>query len=224
VLSAAAEEMRRITIESSQQFVGAVDAYGNTLDNLLDGKSEGIRGDGIGTGGTRVDLDLLCGSMNERCARQQDASGNDILDQNGIPKLALNEQGQVVFEVKNTDGTWMSFDYFIANHPEGQKMPGDTGGIQGYIGTLFGTPYEAGSWQDNLIEAFGGTHDFIGGQITGLYDEQGNIKRGMTGTERAIYNNLITTTAIPISAPFAMSEFLPPEIWQAISILLRGAR
>lgn len=30
--------------------------------------------------------------------------------------------------------------------------------------------------------------------------------------------------AIPISAPFAMSEFLPPEIWQAISILLRDAR
>ena len=64
----------------------------------------------------------------------------------------------------------------------------------------------------------------IGGQITGLYDEQGNIKRGMSDAERAIYNNLITTTAIPISAPFAMSEFLPPEIWQAISILLRGAR
>src|SRR5690606_6766852 len=77
-LSAAAEEMRRITIESSQKFVGAVDAYGNTLDNLLDGKSEGIRGDGTGTGGTRVDLDLLCGTMNERCARQRDENGNDI--------------------------------------------------------------------------------------------------------------------------------------------------
>ncbi|MDO9281891.1 MAG: hemagglutinin repeat-containing protein [Methylotenera sp.] len=223
-LSAAAEEMRRITIESSQKFAGAVYAYGNTLDNLLDGKSEGIRGDGIGTGGTRADLDLLCGTMNERCARQQDANNNDILDENGIPKLALNEQGKVVFKVKNTDSSWMSFDDFIANTPEGQKMPGDTGGIQGYKGTLFGKPYEAGSWQDKLIESFGGTHDFIGGQITGLYDEQGNIKRGMTNAERAIYNNLITTTAIPISAPFATAEFLPPEIWQAISILLRGAR
>ena len=27
----------------------------------------------------------------------------------------------------------MSFDHFIANTPEGKKMPGDTGGIQGYI-------------------------------------------------------------------------------------------
>lgn len=35
-----------------------------------------------------------------------------------------------------------------ANHSEGQKMPSDTGGIQGYIGPLFGTPYKAGSWQD----------------------------------------------------------------------------
>ncbi len=223
-LSAAAEEMRRITIENSQKSEGAVDAYGNTLNNLLDGKSDGVRGDGIGTGGTRVDLDLLCGTMNERCAIQKNPDNTPILGEDGIPKLALNEKGQVMFTAKKDDDSPMSFDYFIANHPEGQKMPGETGGVQGYIGTLFGTPYKAGSWQDKLIESFGGTHDFIGGQITGLYDEQGNIKRGMSDAERAIYNNLITTSAIPISAPFAMSEFLPPEIWQAISILLRDAR
>lgn len=223
-LSAAAEEMRRITIESSQKFVGAVDAYGNTLDNLLDGKSEGVRGDGIGTGGTRVDLDLLCGAMNQRCARQQDANGNDILDQNGIPKLALNEKGQVVFTAKNADESPMSFDYFIANTPEGQKMPGDTGGIQGYIGTLFGTAYKAGSWQDKLIESFGGTHDFIGGQITGLYDEQGNATRGRSDALIKAHNTWSATGAIVASTPFAMSELLPPEVWQAISILLRNAK
>lgn len=44
----------------------------------------------------------------------------------------------------------------------------------------------AGSWQDKLIESFGGTHDFIGGQITGLYDEQGNTKRGMSTVEKAL--------------------------------------
>ena len=42
------------------------------------------------------------------------------------------------------------------------RMAGLTGGIQGMKGTLFGEPYAAGSWQDNLIEAFGGTHDVIG--------------------------------------------------------------
>jgi len=223
-LSAAAEEMRRITIESSQKFAGAVDAYGNTLSNLLDGKSEGIRGDGIGTGGTRVDLDLLCGAMNQRCARQQDENGKDILDQNGIPKLALNGKGQVVFTAKNADESPMSFDDFIANTPEGQKMPGDAGGIQGYIGTLFGTPYKAGSWQDQLIESFGGSHDFIGGQITGLYDEQGNATRGRSDALIKAHNTWSATGAIALSAPFAMSELLPPEVWQAISILLRSAK
>lgn len=33
-LSAAAEEMRRITIENSRKFTGAVDAYGNVLGTL----------------------------------------------------------------------------------------------------------------------------------------------------------------------------------------------
>lgn len=85
-------------------------------------------------------------------------------------------------------------------------MVGITGDIQAVKGTLLGVPNEAGSWQDKLLESFGGTHDFIGDQITGLYDEQGNIKRGMTDAERIIYNNLITTAAIPISAP-ALNRF-----------------
>jgi len=42
------------------------------------------------------------------------------------------------------------------------RMAGLTGGIQGMKGMLFGEPYAAGSWQDKLIEAFGGTHDVIG--------------------------------------------------------------
>ena len=44
--------------------------------------------------------------------------------------------------------------------PQGQKASGATGGIQGWKGTLFGMPYAAGSWQDKLVEAFGGTHDY----------------------------------------------------------------
>lgn len=221
-LSAAAEEMRRITIENSQKFVGAVDAYGNKLNNLLDGKSEGVRGDGIGAGGTRVDLDLLCGTMNERCARQQDANGNDILDQNGVPKLALNE-GQIMFTAKKDDNSPMSFDYFITEHPEGKKMPGPTGGIQGYKGTLFGTPYKAGSWQDKLIESFAGTHDVIGGQLSGLYDEQGNATRGRSEALITAHDTWSAVAIVP-SAPFAMSELLPPEVWQAISIFLRNVK
>ncbi|WP_195742054.1 hypothetical protein [Methylobacillus flagellatus] len=87
-------------------------------------------------------------------------------------------------------------------------------------------PYKAGSWQDQLIESFGGSHDFIGGQITGLYDEQGNATRGRSNALIKAHNTWSATGAIALSAPFAMSELLPPEVWQAISIsiLLRSAK
>ncbi len=68
------------------------------------------------------------------------------------------------------------------------------------------------------------THDMIGGKISGLYDAQGNIRRGMTDRERGIYNNAITTTALPVATPFALAEALPPEVWKAISILLGVAK
>jgi len=99
-----------------------------------------------------------------------------------------------------------------------------TGGVQGYKGTLFGKPYEAGSWQDKLIEAFAGSHDYLGGSITALYDKDGNIKRGMTDRERSIYDKFVTTTAIPVVTPFAAAQGLPPDVWKAIAILLRAAR
>ncbi len=90
---------------------------------------------------------------------------------------------------------------------------------KGWIGTLFGTEYQPSSWQDQLIEAFGGTHDYIGRQITGLYDEQGNTKRGMDSTERFIRDRVSELAILP-STPFAMAELLPP----AISALLKDAK
>ncbi|ENO89830.1 hypothetical protein [Thauera linaloolentis] len=52
-LSAAADEMRRLSIENSRLFDGITDGN-TTLTNLLEGKSEGLRGDGVGLGGTRA--------------------------------------------------------------------------------------------------------------------------------------------------------------------------
>jgi filamentous hemagglutinin len=206
-LSMAAGEMRQIMIEDSAKFPGVTD--GDTiLNNLKSGVSDGVREDGRKVGGTRVDLDLLCGSDNKRCETNADGS------------LKLNGDNQVQF---NSKAAGMSLAKFLQS-PEGQKMAGPTGGIQGAKGTLFDVPYEAGSWQDKLIEAFSGTHDMIGGKLSGLYDEQGNIKRGMTDLERSTYNNLITTTAIIPSIPFAAAEALPAEVWQAISILLKAAK
>jgi filamentous hemagglutinin len=103
-------------------------------------------------------------------------------------------------------------------------MIGPTGGVQGSKGKLFGMDYEAGSWQDRLIEAFSGTHDMVGGKLSGLYDEQGNIRRGMSELERSVYDKGVTTTAILPSMPFAAAELLTPELWKAMSIFLKAAR
>jgi hypothetical protein len=116
-----------------------------------------------------------------------------------------------------------SLDEFLST-PDGIKMAGLTGGIQGAKGTLFGVPYQAGSWQDQLVEAFAGTHDMVGGKLSGLYDEQGNIRREMSNTTRKVYDYLVTPTALVPSTPFAAAELLSPEMWNAISILLKEAR
>ena len=218
-LSQAADQMRQLMIEDSKKFVGVTD--GTTTLNNISGSSDGVRGDGVKVGGTRVDLDLLCGAANERCVIQKNSDGTPLLDINGKTNLKLNEQGQVVFDPLGAKG--LSLEEYLKSS-DGQKMSGPTGGVQGMKGTLFGVPYEAGSWQDKLIEAFSGSHDMIGGKISGLYDDQGNINRGMSESKRNVYDKLVTTTAILPSTPFAVAESLSPEVWKAISILLNEAK
>ena len=208
-LSTAAEKMRDLMIEDSKKSPGVVDSTGKVLSNVS-GPSEGVRGDGYKTGGTRNDLDLLCGPTNERCKTNSDGS------------LALNQNNEVQFIGKDAAGKQMTIEQFL-DTPDGKKMSGLTGGVQGAAGTLFGFSYAKGSWQDKLIEAFGGSHDFIGGKLTGLYDDQGNIKRGMSTTEKSVHDRL-AEVAIPIAAPFAAAEGMSPEIWKAIGILLGAGR
>jgi filamentous hemagglutinin len=116
----------------------------------------------------------------------------------------------------------MSLKKFLQTN-EGKKLEGLTGGIQGAKGTLFGVPYMAGSWQDQLIESFAGTHDVIGGKLSGLYDTNGNIGTGLSGEKRFLYDRWADVAVIP-SAPFALAERLSPALWQAISILLKEAK
>jgi hypothetical protein len=210
-LSTAAEKMRDLMIEDSKKFAGVVDSTGKVLSNVS-GPSEGVRGDGTKVGGTRVDLDLLCGSDNARCTFSKNPDGS------------IDVSKPVEFDGRvKPDGTRETLDDFLKT-PEGQKLPGATGGVQGAVGALFGVPYAAGSWQDKLIESFAGTHDYIGGKASDLYDTQGNIKRGMSDTERAVYDKGITIGAIPLAAPFAAAEGMSPEIWKAIGILLGAGR
>ena len=102
-------------------------------------------------------------------------------------------------------------------------MAGVTGGVHGYEGTLFAVPHTTGSWQDQLIEAFAGTHDFVGGKLSGLYDEQGNAARGRSSLTTTLQNRWSELAIVP-SAPFAAAQTLPPEIWNAIAIVLKAAQ
>jgi filamentous hemagglutinin len=208
-LSTAAEKMRDLMIEDSRTFAGVVDSTGQTLDNIS-GESVGVRGDGLKLGGTRVDLDGLCGPGNERCLINDDGS------------LALNQNNEIEFTAKDSAGNRLTIEQFLRT-PEGKKLIGPTGGVQGLVGTMFGIPYVAGSWVDRLVEAFAGPHDFIGGGISGLYDELGNAKRGMSEVEKKAFNTW-SAVAIPVAAPFAAADGVSREVWQAISILLRAAR
>ncbi|MEN9886171.1 MAG: hypothetical protein RL758_749, partial [Pseudomonadota bacterium] len=205
-LSTAAEKMRDLMIEDAKKFPGVVDSTGKVLSNVS-GPSEGVRGDGTKVGGTRVDLDVLCGPSNERCKTNADGS------------LNLNASKQVQFDSEKAGMTMSEFE----KTPAGQKLPGATGGIQGEKGTLFGVPYAAGSWQDKLIEAFAGTHDFIGGKLSGLYDEQGNATRGRSELTKNV-QEVWSAAAILPSTPFAAAEAFSPEVWKVIGILLGAGK
>lgn len=200
-LSTAAEKMRDLMIEDSKKFAGVVDSTGKVLSNVS-GSSDGVRGDGVKVGGTRVDLDLLCSADNSRCVIAKNPDGS------------VNTSKPIEFK-----GV---LDGFIKT-PEGQKLPGATGGVQGAVGTLFGVPYAAGSWQDKLIESFAGSHDFIGGKVSGLYDGQGNATRGRSEITKNA-QEVWSAAAILPAAPFAAAEAFTPEVWKAIGILLGAGK
>ena len=127
-LSAGADQMRQLMIEDSKKFAGVTD--GTTLLSNTSRPSAGVRGDDAKVGGTRVDLDLLCGTTNERCAVQKNPDGTTVFDGNGVPKLYLNDQGQVQFDAKDDKGKSIPLADYLKT-PEGKKLSGPTGGIQG---------------------------------------------------------------------------------------------
>jgi filamentous hemagglutinin len=207
-LSSAAEKMRNLMIEDSQKFKGVTD--GTTTITNMSGNSDGIRHDGIKLGGTRMDLDALCGVNYYRCESQ-------LKDRKRVPKR--NYGDQIIFDESRAG---ITLEKFLQTR-DGKKLEGLTGGIQGAKGTLFGISYVAGSWQDKLIEAFAGTHDLIGGKMAGLYDKDGNIVQGLSNAERVLHDRWADIAVIP-STPFALAERLSPELWQAISVIIKEAK
>lgn len=203
-LAAAADWMRNKMIENSMLFAGVTD--GTTTLSNISGESVGVDQDGYKIGGTRIDLDKLCGSQNTRCKGTEDA-------------LELDAFGRVQFSPEKAG---MSLTDFLKTD-DGKALGGLTGGIQGYPGTLAGYDYKPGSFSDRVIEYFAGPHDMIGGQWSGLYDEQGSATRGRPNIVQKAQDTW-SVLAIPVAAPFAMAKALPPEVWQAISIFLKTPR
>jgi len=213
-VSQAADEMRQYTIADSKKFRGVTDGV-TTLDNQS-GNSAGIRGDRFKTAGTRVDLDIVCGKKNERCEQIVDFNGEKVLDKAGAPKIYTDAEGRVRFVHEKAE---VSLDDYVTLR-EGAIMSGPTGGIQGHVGTLVGTPYSPTGILDFIHEAFGGPHDFIGGTLSGLYDEQGNARRDRSTFVKQVHDAWSVVALAP-AAPFALAEIFPSEVWVAIDTLLR---
>ncbi len=60
-------------------------------------------------------------------------------------------------------------------------------------------------------------------KVTGLYDKNGNIVQGLSNTERVLHDRWADIAIIP-AAPFALAERLSPELWQAISVVIKAAK
>ena len=115
----------------------------------------------------------------------------------------------------------MSLVDFLYKDPEGKKVSGLTGGIQGGKGTLSDRPYPPGGVLDFMHESYGGSHDFISGTFSSYYDGKGNARRGLSTTQENLYEIWAAVALFP-STPFAMSEALPSEAWRALDVLLKS--
>ncbi|MCL2162723.1 MAG: hemagglutinin repeat-containing protein, partial [Betaproteobacteria bacterium] len=216
LLQQAAIKMREESFKNSALFKGVVDAKdpdGKVFSNLsmLSGWF-----DGIALGGVRITLDTICGKANERCRREKDEFGDFVIGPDGLPKLELDKYGHVQFDGDENYPTLT--ELFSTLNEDTAKMYGATGGSQAIPGYMFSRTwgaYDPGDFFDLLVESFAGTHDFIGGQITGLYDEQGNTSRGRSNlTEKAI--DTWAVIAVFPAAPFALSDLVSSELMQIL--------
>ena len=90
------------------------------------------------------------------------------------------------------------------------------GGIQGQKGKLmFLGDYEAGSWQDYLVEAYAGPHDYLNSGY--WYDSMGNIRTGMSLLERGI-GEALNYVNVLVATPFVLSSVAPPGFYATYAV------
>lgn len=192
-LQLAATKMREETLKNSRLFGGIKDEKtGQVFRN--DSYDSGYF-DGVKLGGVRIDLDIICGS--DRCQ--------------------TNDDGSVVYKgSKELPSLLDAID--PKQNKKASSLYGPTGGyqsIQGgwYLGsTEF--PYKAGDFSDMLVESFAGTHDYLGGQLPRWYDKQGNTSK--KNNVQQFLTDRTTEIAIPISAPFAISDLISSDMMEVL--------
>ena len=87
--------------------------------------------------------------------------------------------------------------------------PSPLGGNQGGPGSIFGIPYKPDSWQDTLIEAYAGPHDYLNNLFVRDYDAAtGNIRQGLSAFERGVAGTMNAADVV-IATPFAAAGSLP---------------
>ncbi|MGC9562561.1 hypothetical protein, partial [Brachymonas sp. M4Q-1] len=107
-----------------------------------------------------------------------------------------------------------------SKNSDASTLYGLTGGFQAVQGGWYfpmgeKITYQPKSISDAIVESFAGVHDFLGGQMWGWYDIQGNTTRGRTTVDN-IGSNVTTILAIPAAAPFALSDLISPDVLQVI--------
>ncbi|MFC0322199.1 hemagglutinin repeat-containing protein [Gallibacterium melopsittaci] len=194
-LQLAATKMREETLANSRKFKGIIDAKtGQILRN--DSYDSGYF-DGIKLGGVRIDLNIICNS--------------------GMGTCTQNSDGSVTFDGnKNTT----ILDAIDPNQNKNAKnLYGPTGGFQSIHGGWYfsGKPlfiYNIGDISDNLVESYAGTHDLLGGQIWGWYDQQGNTSE--KNFIQDISSNITTAIGIPVATPFAMADLMSSDFVETL--------
>ncbi len=202
----AATKLREETAKNSLLSPGVVDKTGGpTLSNV---SAESTAYDGLKLGGVRVGLDIICGAKNTRCATTKDDKGNLVLE--------YDSAGRVVYTGDRNHPTLTSL---LKDETVSGGLYGLTGGLQGDEGRFGSIHYSPGSLKgdffDTAVESFAGTHDYIGGQLPGFYDETGNTSRKRSDFTK-VASEVWTIAAIPQAAPFALSEVVSPELLEFI--------
>lgn len=206
-LSWAASEMRKSMIDDSKQFPGICDEKGNCLSNKS-GESVGVNGDSFKLAGGRIVLADWCDD------------GRCILDSNTKSGYQENPDGTVKFNPGiDSRGNPITISQFMEQHEDWRSPLGGHQGSEGQMNLLgIQFNYASGSFWDELAESYAGTHDRLNSVI--WYDGVGNGK-SLTGTPIGTVGNITNMTNVGVATPFALSVFLPPEMWNALSSLAK---